>query len=498
MGRRLHDRRHRLAALVLLLASGIAAARPEEPVVAEPSPAEPPTEVAEPAEAAETPPEEAAARKEAARWAIEGYLAEELDYVHASGEASDDDLDSATRLFLDATKTVGKAWHVRFHGLLHVDCVGDSQPDDPLRDFWDDFDHAAQGRLYEAYVDLPKLMDDTLLVRLGRQYVEEEVFLQFDGGRLDLDLGRKVEGLNLSLFAGVPVYFPEASRDGDWLLGLVIRGKLGEKTRARLSYYHVSQFFEGINDPAVDPVAQPFTVPAGRVDDDLLGLSVWHDFADNVRFYGLFSVLDFDPNELQLQLRWFSRDTRWTVTAEFYELFDRLVNVANEISPYVPLLGSYEPFVLATLRATCRPGERWVFQGGLSYRALEDESDEGTFNHEYWRYYAGATRLGVLAEQMDLTVTVNGYTGSSGPDVVAVTTAVDYKFSAKVRGSAGIDYSYYKYIWQQGSERDNVWTYYVNVDWQIRPKVDLDAGFSIDVDDLFTYTQLTLRLTVRF
>jgi hypothetical protein len=38
----------------------------------------------------------------------------------------------------------------------------------------------------------------------------------------------------------------------------------------------------------------------------------------------------------------------------------------------------------------------------------------------------------------------------------------------------------------------------VDVEWEIRPKMELDLGLAIDVDDLFTYTTLTVRFTVRF
>ena len=79
-----------------------------------------------------------------------------------------------------------------------------------------------------------------------------------------------------------------------------------------------------------------------------------------------------------------------------------------------------------------------------------------------------------------------------------MTGNVEYHLTNKVSLSGGIDYAYYKYIIQQGSERDNVWTYYMDVEWGIRPKMELDAGLAVDVDDLFTYTTLTVRFTVRF
>jgi len=486
------------AFFLLALACAVAAGE-EEPTASPPlqeEAAEPPA--LPPAEAAAATAEQEKARQDSLKWDVEGYLYEQLQYEHASGEASDDDLDSRTGVLLDAMRGE-KGWHVRLNAMLHWDMAGESGPDDPLRDFWDQYDGDAQGRLYEAYVDLPRFgTDDMFLLRAGRQYLEEEVFLQFDGGRLDIDLGGSVDGLNFSVIGGVPVYFPEESRGGDWLVGVVARGKIGSKARGRISYYHVSQNFEGVNDPVVDPGSQAFFVPAGQVDDDLLAFSLWVDLRENLKFYGLFDFLEWDPNELQLQLRWFSEDTRWTVTAQYDQLFERLVNVANEISPYVPLLGAYEPFLLASLRANYRPDDDWVFVAGVSYRTLEDDTDEGTFNHEYWQYQASATRLGLMLEKLDATLTMNGYTSDAGPDTFALTGNVDYRVNAKVSVAGGIDYAYYKYIVQQGTERDNVWTYYVNVEWEIRPKMELDAGISVDVDDLFTYTQLTLRFTVRF
>ncbi|HEX5136104.1 MAG TPA: hypothetical protein VFY93_03970 [Planctomycetota bacterium] len=524
MGISLLHRGARRALLLLALACAAATAQegsgppplreeatepPDLPPDAAPSDAAAAAEAAGKEQAApETPKDESAAaaaaaeqekaREKAVRWEVEGYLYEQVQYENASGEASDNDLDSRTGVLLDAMRGE-EGWHVRLNAMLHWDMAGQSGPNDPLRDFWDQFDGDAQGRLYELFVDLPRFgRDDEFLLRVGRQYLEEEVFLQFDGGRLDIDLGKSVDGLNVSIIGGVPVYFPEESREGDWLVGVVARGKISGKARGRISYYHVSQNFDGINDPVVDPGSQAFVVPAGQVDDDLLALSVWVDLPENFRFYGMFDFLEWDPNELQLQLRWFSSDTRWTVIAQYDELFDRLVNVANELSPYVPLLGAYQPFLLASIRANYRPSEQWVVLAGISYRTLEDDSDEGTFNHEYWQYQAGATRLGLLEDRLDATLTVNGYSSDAGPDVFAFTGNVDYHLNTKVSIAAGIDYAYYKYFVQQGTEADNVWTYYVNVEWEIRPKMELDAGISVDVDDLFTYTQLTLRFTVRF
>ena len=108
----------------------------------------------------------------------------------------------------------------------------------------------------------------------------------------------------------------------------------------------------GINDPIIDPINQPFSIPEQQLEDDLLGFSLWHHFRPDTRFFGRFTLLNGDPNELHFRLRYFTVDNLWTLVVEWYQLFERLTNVVNDLTPYVPLLGSYEPFYRISARVT--------------------------------------------------------------------------------------------------------------------------------------------------
>jgi hypothetical protein len=428
------------------------------------------------------------------KWDVEGYLSQEWRYRNAGGS---NDLDIYTHVFADVTFNGDRVWKARVNGRLVADVAGDQDATDPLRDIWDGFQHDVQFRLYEAYAETDSLFD-MLGFRGGRQFIDEGVYLHYDGVRLDLDLNRKLRDFTASIFGGVPVKFGEPNREESWLVGVVVRGKVAERTRIRLEYYHVSEYFEGINDPLVDPLQQPQSIPAQNLDDDLLGLSVWHRFEDTLRAFVRFSLLNGEANELQARLRWFTLDGKWAVVLDTYTLFERLLNVTNDLTPFVPMLGSFEPFFRVSARITYRHGDTWIFQGGVSYRVLADEDDEGTFNHEYEHYYLAITRLGLLEdERLDLTVTANGFYGT-GNDAVNVSGHLDFRLSEKITLSGGIDYALYKYDFFQNTEHEDVWTYAARLRWQVREKIRVTGEFSVDDDRFYTYYTFLLKVTVRF
>ena len=431
-------------------------------------------------------------RKQALKWALEAYISEDLRYRNAGGE---DDLHSYTQIYADATHRGERAYHVRFNGRLILNLIENQNPASTLRDYWDGFDHQIQFRLYEAYGDVPF---KSALVRVGRQFLDEGNYFHVDGVRVDVDLSEMMKGLDLTVIGGVPVRLSGTSRDSNWMIGVVARARVSKDTRLRLSYYHVSESFPGINSPVVDPINQPVTIPAGDIDDDLVGLSAWHNFMRTLRVYGRFTVLNGDANELHLRLRWFTEDGKWNVVAEWYQLFERLHNVTNDLSPYAPMLGSYQPFWRIGLRGTYRPSPLWVLAVGLSRRQVENTSNEGVFNHTYTHYSVSATRVDAWKPGLDVSVTVNGYVTSDSREFLATTTTLVYRINPEVRVTGGIDYSLYKYLWFNNSEHENVWTYFVRVRWEARKKVTVSGMVSVDDGRNYTWTTLAVRLTWRF
>jgi len=480
--------RNAVLALSLLCAAWPARAADEGATVAEAAAGE----AAAPAPPRESPVDEE--RKESLRCVIEGYLSQEARFRSAGGES---DFDLYTHLDAQASRAGTHPMRARLNGRLVADAGGEQRPGDLLYDVWDRYEHDVQLRLYEGFGEVGGLLGGPLAVRGGRQFLEEGAWFHFDGVRLDLDCDKRVDGLDVTAFLGVPVRFGEQERSDAWLAGFVGRMQFTDRTRGRFEYVHVSEFFEGINGPPVDPVTDPVTLPADHVDDDLFGLSLWHEPAETVRLFGRVTLLDGDFNELHLLARWFTKDGRWAVVLEYYQLFGTLENVTNDLTPYAPMLGNYSPFTRIAVRATRRIGEDWILQGALSHRELSQQEDEGVFNHEYNQYTVMATRTGLLEGKLDLTLTANGF-GSSANDVVTAGGHVDWRLSTTVDLSGGVDYALYKYDWFQDTERENVWSYSARVRWKVRKATELLGSVSFDDDEIDEYWTLAIRLVWRF
>jgi len=439
----------------------------------------------------ESPPAETRpADNQQLAWEVEGFLTGELRLRTADGDA---DLDLISQL---AAVVTGKRLRARINARLNADLAGDQQSNELLFDTWDTFSGDVQVRTYEAYVAATKLFDGVGELIVGRQFVDEGTYFHFDGARLNLELDEVLKHLQASLFGGWSVRFRDDPEEDNWLIGLVLRGAAGTtKTRWRLEYFHVSEFFAGINQTVIDPVQQPVVLPAQHFDDDLVALSIWHK-AEQIRVFGRFSLLNGEPNELQLRGRWFTKDGKWTVLVEWYQLFERLFDVTNDLTPFAPSLGSYEPYGRLTGRVTYRT-EDWIAQAGLVYRALLDDGVEGQFNHEYVNFYLTATRLDLEDGKLDLSFTVNGY-GTSGNRTTAVGGSADYRVLTTLTLSTGVDYSLWKYDWFLDTEHEDVWSVWVRAKWKARKKVTVEGGVSVDDDRFATYATVFVKVIWRF
>ncbi|MHC4409792.1 MAG: hypothetical protein ACYS0F_12400, partial [Planctomycetota bacterium] len=232
-------------------------------------------------------------------------------------------------------------------------------PDSMVYSVWDTFSGNVNGVLYELYIAFPEIINKQSRVILGRQFIDEGVYLQFDGGRFDLALKDLAPDLVVSVYGGAGVEWGMPDGEEHWLVGVLGKGTIPKwKTRWRLQYLFVNQYFEGINDPAVGPIVDPVSYPAQTLEDHLVGATIWQPFGDQTRFLGRFTLLNGDANELHLRLRWFTKDGQWTVLAEWYQLFQRLFNVTNDLTPYVPMLGSFDPFFRATVKSGGRVRRR--------------------------------------------------------------------------------------------------------------------------------------------
>jgi hypothetical protein len=432
-------------------------------------------------------------------WAIDGYLRGSLRFRNADGE---NDGDLFADVLADFKQTRGKnPWSFRYFGRIHWDFLGDQQDQSNafLRDVYDSYDGAAQLKLYELFAQVGNLGKQGNTLRIGRQFIDDGIWMQFDGARYDWVFD-KSQGLDLSIFGGVPVllWSENSWSQGNWSLGLVGRWRPSKQTRLRLEYYHISQETPGVNSGIGDPDFAPGEIPAGRLEDDFLGITAWHDIGTATHLYGRFTMLEGEANELELRARWRSKDGKWLVVADWYNLFNRLTNVSNDLTPYVPLMGVYDPFGKIGGRATYRPSDQWVLQGGLAYRGLFDDMDESRYNREYTYYYFTASVLDLADRRMDITANAIGYSASGDWQTATITGDVTWRFNQKWRASIGIDYQLYKYDYLQDVEREDVYTYYLRVRWKATKTQEGSLLFFIDDDRYTEFFSLFLYWTWRF
>ena len=428
-------------------------------------------------------------------WDIDGYLTSRLIYENAANE-------DVFRLFVDLNTDIhyrGKVpFMIRVNGRAAWTISDQPDPGDLLYGIWDTFNGNLEAVLYEAFIAFPKLINDKSRLVLGRQFIEEGVYLQYDGGRFDLSLDHLLSDLVLSVYGGAGVEWGHSDGEEHWLVGALAKGSIPQwKTRWRVQYLHVNQYFEGINDPAIGPLVDPVSYPAQTLEDDLFGVTVWQPLTDTARFFGRFTLLNGDANELQLRVRWHSKDGQWVVLVDWYQLFQRLFNVTNDLTPYVPMLGSFDPFFRATAKATWRPQAHLLFELGASWRVLENSEDENTFNHEWFNYYFTWSWLDLVDQKMDLTLTASGY-DTSGNTQHVITSSLDYRIKENLLLSLGLDYALYKYIWFDNSERENVWTYRGELRWEPKPSLRAVFGVYVDDDRVTTWTYLVAKLVWKF
>lgn len=433
--------------------------------------------------------------QDARAYEVEGYLSTWARFENAGNE-------NVLRLFADLNTDVhvggDSPFMVRVNGRLQWTVTDKPIPGDLLYGYWDTFSGVFNGLLYELYVDVPDLVGEGSSVIAGRQFIDEGIYLQFDGARADLRLNSISPDLRLSVYGGLGVASSNVDGSQYWMAGVIAKGKLAQwNTRWRLQYLYVNEDFEGINDPIIDPLTDPASYPGQTLNDHLFGATVWQPLGRRAHLYGRFTLLNGRANELHLRYRTRTEEGEWTFLLEWYQLFQRLYNVTNDLTPYVPLLGSLDPFFRASARATWRPRGDMIVELGGAWRQLATSGDESAFNREWFNYYVSGTWLDLWKEKMDLTVAANGYATEADTQNV-LTTSLDIRLRERLRLSIGIDYALYKYDWFSNTERENVWTYHAGVRWDINDSFRAVFDLSVDDDRVTTWTSFLARLTWAF
>ena len=236
--------------------------------------------------------------------------------------------------------------------------------DDSIRDGF-------TARPYEFYADVNGF-SFLKNVRAGRQYIREVENLHFDGLKLDF---ADYKGFRFKTFAGKPVHFFEESSSGDFLAGASLTFQPIKGSRLKLNYTFVND-----NNSEIE-----------ENDDNLFTISLrqrinewWNVFVD-------LSVIDQTSRDVEIRSNWIFSSLNLDVNVSIFKQLSDLEDYTTEFDDFNIIVGDYSPCTEYSMDFHKGFGEYFGISAGFNIRQLNDNSDEGAFNHEFNRYYGTLT-----------------------------------------------------------------------------------------------------------
>jgi hypothetical protein len=366
--------------------------------------------------------------------------------------------------------------------------------DDPLWNSWDSLGHAWSGQLFHAYCDLRNEPGQTF-VRLGRQFVYEGQPFHFDGAKFSTKEG--VLGLKASGFGGVPVSYFEDLVSGEWLAGVGLEARPWRPVRAAVVYAHIEEKtdFGGTESQGES------------IQSDLLIATVnarlWHWGTALVRY----SAVDARTRDLLLRANVVMQRLDARASVSYYvqpmalDETDatlspyRLNRAANEGLPNQPVQVAIRPFWRLELSAfkDFHAGDWRLGLGGrVTLRRLEDEADEGAYNHEYEVFWYGVEIEPPLPWHLSLSAG-QMFWHSPGNDVDAFDAELRWTPVDAFDLRVGTTYSLFKYDLRYPTELTNPTLYpfertdvqevFLKLRWKTPWRVALRLGYAAEDED---------------
>ncbi|MGR3219018.1 MAG: hypothetical protein ACUZ8H_04260 [Candidatus Anammoxibacter sp.] len=244
-------------------------------------------------------------------------------------------------------------------------------------------------RPYEFYADIK---DVSLFksIRVGRQYIREAENLHFDGLKMEF---RGFKGIRFSTFAGVPVHFFESSGSGDFLLGSSAEFQPIKGSRVKLDYTYVNDNNKNIGDN----------------DDNLFAFHLrqninkwWNVFVD-------FSMIDQTARDVEIRSNWIFPAVDLYVNVSVFKQLSVLEDFTTEFDDFNVITGDYFPYTEYSFNVNKGVWEHFNIGVGVNIRELNEDTDEGQFNHEFGHYYLNLSSHDFPFAGSSISVTANLY-----------------------------------------------------------------------------------------
>jgi hypothetical protein len=403
---------------------------------------------------------------------VHGEVRASYRYRAVDGEA---DHDLMTSVLLDVGVPERDAVTAHVSGYATLDIDGEPTGDPPaFSDITDTYGNQLSGWLYEGYVDLHEA-EGFDVVRIGRQDSQyTPVLVTFDGLRAETrPFGE--EKVQIEAYGGVPAHFFEEDSEGDLVFGLAGSARPWEGGRARLDWMH-------LEDESL----------LGDHVNDLLALQLWQRVDTRLLLDGRASMLEGEARDLRLRGTYADPAQDLVVEADWTTLFNPQNDLVLELDPFTASLLALEPYNQARVQGSKGVGEHLILAAGADLRRLVDEDDEGQFNREFDRLHATATSLDTLDSEVEVSLTGELW-DATGTNVTSWGADLSREWE-DLEGSLGTYYSLYKLDLVAGEEREDVRTYYAEVEWKQGRSTTLEARYELEHDSFDIYHIVTVGL----
>lgn len=343
-----------------------------------------------------------------------------------------------------------------FSGALQSDIDGKSREDgyEPFREILDSYDQSTFGWIYLAYGELSG--EGALkLLRLGRQDNLDLVPVAFDGGLITLR-PETTRNFLLTALAGLPTNLYEDSNDrrGDSVAGAYADWRATHTLFLRAGYLDLRdrvELLDGRKETLTEGLAVGQALWRPGRGDSVLGKVIFQD--GKIReaiLRGAYLLEDYD-----LKVSGYYRGLYLTREAE----------PLSEDS-FSVLLGELYPYHQGGVNVYKGIGERLGVEAGAVVRGLQNEEDEGRFNHGYQRYLLTLFINQVPLARSELMLGADWWLATQENDVTetrSLRAEFTQRFGQKGRFRAGTAFDLYKIDEFTGEEREEVQTYYADL-----------------------------------
>lgn len=410
----------------------------------------------------------------------------QVDYL-GRWNGSDDDHQLFQYLRLKVTDIAGEKVSLHFSGRLSAELDGNDDDDDFFADIYDSFDHSANGRIFYLYLDIEDPVFDHSSLRLGRQYSYEPQSVFFNGAKYEQTIDR----LRFYLQGGVRGSNYSSPDEDDTIGGTGVDYRLFPRTQVGYDYLR-----------AVDDF----------LDDDYHSFDVLQTFG-SLKAYGRFSVLNGDPDDLNLYASYYHTPLDLSLTARYYTLFTKRDRLTNEFSALVDVelfdvddpstIGVYFPFHLVNLTAYKSHGDRFGASVGFETRWMDENDERNDLNREYDRYFLSVEAWNFIVEGLTASVTAEVWDADASENSFAVGIDAEKQLSERLHAGAGFYFSQYRIrtTFAGTSVSDDVETpmWYCNLRYKCKENVELRVRYQVeDESDLGTAHELRLSCLIDF